>query len=339
MTTASERVTAPAPAGGRTTLGVSLAGVVLAVGAYLSLAVGVVPITPADLLDPSAQQRMLLTEVRLPRTAAILLSGAALAVAGLIMQRVTQNGFVSPSTSGTVEAAVLGVLLATLLVPGVSLVAKMGIAVAVAVAGTLVFLHLLQRIRHRDPIVVALVGLMYGGVLSAITVFIAYQRDLLQLLEIWTTGSFSAVMSGQYEPLYAVLAVGVVGYLFADRFTVVGMGREFATNLGVSYTRILYTALVVVSVMAAVVVVVVGAIPFLGLIVPNVVSMFMGDHVRRTLPVTALAGAGFVVVCDVIGRTVRFPYEVPVATVAGIIGAAVFVWLILRAARRPGATR
>ena len=130
MTTASERVTAPAPAGGRTTLGVSLAGVVLAVGAYLSLAVGVVPITPADLLDPSAQQRMLLTEVRLPRTAAILLSGAALAVAGLIMQRVTQNGFVSPSTSGTVEAAVLGVLIATLLVPGVSLVAKMSIAEA-----------------------------------------------------------------------------------------------------------------------------------------------------------------------------------------------------------------
>ena len=325
--------------GGRTTFCVCLAAVVLAVGAYLSLVVGVVPISPADLVDPSEQQRMLLTQVRLPRTAAILLSGAALAVAGLIMQRVTQNSFVSPSTSGTVEAAVLGVLIATLLVPGVSLLGKMGIAIAVAIAGTLLFLHLLQRIRHRDPIVVALVGLMYGGVLSAVTVFLAYQRDLLQLLEIWTTGSFSAVMAGQYEPLYAVLAVGVVGYLFADRFTVVGMGREFATNLGVSYTRILYTALVVVSVMAAVVVVVVGAIPFLGLIVPNVVSMFMGDHVRRTLPVTALAGAGFVLVCDVIGRTVRFPYEIPVATVAGVTGAAVFIWLILRAARRPGATR
>ena len=325
--------------GGRTTFWVCLAAVVLAVGAYLSLVVGVVPISPADLVDPSEQQRMLLTQVRLPRTAAILLSGAALAVAGLIMQRVTQNSFVSPSTSGTVEAAVLGVLIATLLVPGVSLLGKMGIAIAVAIAGTLLFLHLLQRIRHRDPIVVALVGLMYGGVLSAVTVFLAYQRDLLQLLEIWTTGSFSAVMAGQYEPLYAVLAVGVVGYLFADRFTVVGMGREFATNLGVSYTRILYTALVVVSVMAAVVVVVVGAIPFLGLIVPNVVSMFMGDHVRRTLPVTALAGAGFVLVCDVIGRTVRFPYEIPVATVAGVTGAAVFIWLILRAARRPGATR
>lgn len=324
---------------GRTTLWVSLGAVVLAVGAYLSLAVGVVPISLGDMLAPDEREWMLLTQVRIPRMVAVLLSGAALAVAGLIMQRVTQNSFVSPSTSGTVEAAVLGILIATLLVPGVSLLGKMALAIAVAIVGTLLFLHLLQRIRHRDPIVVALVGLMYGGVLSAITVFIAYQRDLLQLLEIWTTGSFSAVMSGQYEPLYAVLAVGVLGYLFAERFTVVGMGREFATNLGVSYTRILYTALVIVSVMAAVVVVVVGAIPFLGLIVPNVVSMFMGDHVRRTLPVTAIAGAAFVLVCDVIGRTIRFPYEIPVATIAGVLGAAVFIWLILRAAQRPGAAR
>lgn len=324
---------------GRATLWVSLGAVVLAVGAYLSLAVGVVPISLGDMLAPDEREWMLLTQVRIPRMVAVLLSGAALAVAGLIMQRVTQNSFVSPSTSGTVEAAVLGILIATLLVPGVSLLGKMALAIAVAIVGTLLFLHLLQRIRHRDPIVVALVGLMYGGVLSAITVFIAYQRDLLQLLEIWTTGSFSAVMSGQYEPLYAVLAVGVLGYLFADRFTVVGMGREFATNLGVSYTRILYTALVIVSVMAAVVVVVVGAIPFLGLIVPNVVSMFMGDHVRRTLPVTAIAGAAFVLVCDVIGRMIRFPYEIPVATIAGVLGAAVFIWLILRAAQRPGAAR
>src|SRR5690606_33757812 len=119
------------------------------------------------------QQWMLLSQVRLPRMVAILLSGAALAVAGLIMQRVTQNSFVSPSTSGTVEAAVLGILVATLLVPGISLLGKMMLAIVVAIAGTMVFLHLLQRIRHSDPIVVALVGLMYGGVLSAITVFIA----------------------------------------------------------------------------------------------------------------------------------------------------------------------
>lgn len=326
-------------ADGRATLWLILAVCALAVGAYLSLAVAVVPIPLADMFAPDDRQWLLLSTSRIPRMVAILLSGAALAVAGLIMQRITHNSFVSPSTSGTVEAAALGVLIATLWLPAASLVQKMGFAITVSVIGTFGFLQLLQRIRYRDPIVVALAGIMYGGVLSAITVFIAYQNDLLQLLEIWTTGSFSGIIAGQYEPLYLVLAVGIVGYVFADRFTVVGMGREFATNLGVSYTQVLYIGLVVVSVMAAVVVVVVGAIPFLGLIVPNVVSMFMGDNVRRTLPVTAIAGAAFVLLCDVLGRTIRFPYEIPVATVAGVVGASVFVWLILRAAKHSGATR
>src|SRR5690606_33946985 len=126
------------------------------------------------------------------------------------MQRITANRFVSPSTSGTVEAAVLGILIATMFFGGTSLIVKMGIAIVTAIAGTLIFLQMLQRIQHREGIVVALVGLMYGGVLAAITTFIAYQRDLIQYLDIWTTGSFSSVLEGRYEPLYTVLVVGVV---------------------------------------------------------------------------------------------------------------------------------
>lgn len=305
----------------------------LVVAAYLSLGLGVADLGVRDLLNPTPEQWDVLTISRIPRTAAVLLAGAALAVAGLVMQRITQNRFVSPSTSGTVEAAVLGILVATLLFGEASLLVKMLIAILTSIAGTLVFLQLLEKIRHRDPIVVALVGLMYGAVIGAVTTFIAYQRDLVQYLDVWTTGSFSGILQGRYEPIYVVLAVGVLGYLWADRFTVVGMGRSMATNLGVNYRRTLYVGLVVVSVMAAVVVVVVGAIPFLGLIVPNVVTLLMGDNLRRVLPATALAGAGFVLLCDIIGRTIVYPYEIPVATIAGAIGAVVFIGLILRAGR------
>lgn len=309
---------------------------VLALGSYLSLGVGVVDVGISDLFRPSTDDWQILTVSRIPRLIAILLAGASLSVAGLIMQRITQNRFVSPSTSGTVEAAVLGILIATLLFGGASLLTRMGIAIVTAIAGTLLFLHLLQRIRHQESIVVALIGLMYGGVISAITVFLAYQRDLVQFLDIWTTGSFSGVLQGRYEPLFLVVAVGLVGYLFADRFTVIGMGRDFAINLGLDYTRILYVGLVVVSVMAAVVVVVVGAIPFLGLIVPNIVTLLLGDNVRRVLPVTALAGAGFVLACDVVGRVIRYPYEIPASTLAGILGGVVFIWLIMRPAKAVG---
>lgn len=333
---APSRPPAPAPAGGReraSRLPVLAATGALLVAAYLSLGIGVADVGIGDLLRPTPEQWQVLTVSRIPRTAAVLLAGAALSVAGLIMQRITQNRFVSPSTSGTVEAAVLGILVATLLFGGSSLVVKMVVAIATSIAGTLVFLQMLERIRHQDPIVVALVGLMYGGVIGAVTTFIAYQRDLVQYLDVWTTGSFSGILQGRYEPIYVVLAVGVLGYLWADRFTVVGMGRSMATNLGVHYRRTMYVGLVVVSVMAAVVVVVVGAIPFLGLIVPNVVTLMLGDNLRRVLPATALAGAGFVLLCDVVARTVRYPYELPVATIAGAIGAFVFVVLILRAGR------
>ena len=310
----------------------------LGVAALASLAVGVADVQLSDLLllRLTPEQGQILTVSRVPRLLAILLAGSALSVAGLIMQRITQNRFVSPSTSGTVESAVLGILIATLLFGQTGLLTKMAIAIVTAVAGTAVFLKLLEHIRHSDPIVVALVGMMFGAVVTAVTVFIAFRRDLLQFLDIWTTGSFSGVMQGRYEPLFAVLAMGVVGYLFADRFTVVGMGEAFATNLGISYRTTLYVGLMVVSVTAAVVVVVVGAIPFLGLIIPNVVSLVLGDNVRVVLPATALTGAGFVLVCDVIGRLVRYPYEIPVSTVAGVVGGVVFLVLILRTAK--GAT-
>lgn len=317
----------------RQRLWIAAGALVVAVLGYLSLGVGAADLGVGDLLSPTPAQWDLLLVSRVPRLVAVLLAGAALSVAGLIMQRLTQNRFVSPSTSGTVEAAVLGVVLATVLLGRPSLTQTMGVGIVTAVAASIVFIQLINRMQYRDPIIVALVGMMYGGVIGAFTMFIAYQGDLVQFVDIWTTGSFSGVIAGRYEPLFLVVAVGVVGYLFADRFTVVGMGRQMAVNLGVNYRSTLYLGLIVSSVMAAVVVVVVGVIPFLGLIIPNLVSLVLGDHVQRVLPVTALAGAGFVLVCDVVGRVVNHPYELPVATVAGAIGGVVFVWLVLTTAR------
>lgn len=312
---------------------VAIAAVTVVALSVLSLGVGVAGVGPLDVFSPDAAQWEILRISRIPRLVALLLAGAAMAVAGLIMQRITGNRFVSPSTSGTVEAAVLGVIASAVLVPSAGLLPQIGFAIGAAVLGTIGFLCLLQTLRRADTLTVALVGMMYGGVLGAIGAYLAYQADLMQMLELWTTGAGSSLREGTYEPLYLVLAVGAIGYLFADRFTVVGMGEDVATNLGVKYRSVLYVGLVVVSMMAALVVVVVGAIPFLGLIVPNIVSMMLGDNVRRVLPITALAGAGFVVACDLLGRLVRYPYEVPFATIAGIIGAAVFIVLILRAAR------
>lgn len=307
--------------------------VVLAVA---SLFIGVSDVSLETLLadsDDGTASRILLIS-RLPRTLAILLTGAALGVAGLIMQLMARNKFVEPSTVGTVESAMLGILVVTVLAPGAPLLAKMGVAGAFGIAGTALFLLVLRRVPLRNTLIVPLVGIMLGGIIGAVTTFLAYRFDLLQSLNSWMVGDFSGVIAGRYEFLWLVGALAVVGYLAADRFTVAGMGREFTTNLGLNYRAVMSLGLVIVSLVSAVVVVTVGAVPFLGLVVPNLVSMLMGDNVRRSVPWVALLGAGLVLVCDILGRLIRFPYEIPVGTVLSVVGAAIFLYLLLRSRRR-----
>lgn len=302
----------------------------LAIAGAASLFVGVSDVRPSTLLQADERTVLVFLASRLPRLLAVVLSGAAMSVAGLIMQHLARNRFVAPSTAGTVESASLGVLVATLVLPGAALAVKMSVAVGFALLGTAVFLGLLRRITFRDVLLVPLVGLMFGGVVRALTTFVAYRFDLLQTLSAWTNADFSGVLRGRYELLWVAVAVTAVAYLYADRFTVAGMGRDVAVNLGVRYERIVNLGLAVVATVTGVVVVVVGAVPFLGLIVPNLVTMALGDNLRRVVPVTALSGAAFVLVCDVVGRLVRAPYEIPVGTVAGVLGSAVFLLLILR---------
>ncbi len=186
----------------------------------------------------------------------------------------------------------------------------------------------------RQLVLVPLVGIMLGGIVAAVTTFIAYRRDLLQSLGQWTQGSFAGVMAGRYEFLWVAGAMGVVGWVAADRFSVIGLGEEFATNLGLNYRRVVAAGMVVIAVSTAAVLVTAGVIPFLGLVVPNVVSLIIGDNVRRSIGWVAALGAGFVVACDILARTLRYPYEIPLSVIVGVVGAGLFLWLLLRRGSR-----
>lgn len=337
--TAARRPDGSAPVGPRTrrALFVALVAAVLAL-AVVSLVVGVSDVTPASvlraLLGAEDRATTVLLVSRIPRTVAILLAGAGMAVAGMIMQMLARNRFVEPSTAGTVEFAVLGILVATLVVPGAPLMVKMAASAVFALAGTALFLRILRAVPLRSVLVVPLVGLMLGGVVSSVATFLAYRHDLLQSLAAWTTGDFSGVLRGRYELLWVVAGLTLVAYLAADRFTLAGMGEDFTTNLGLNHRAVMNLGLTIVALVSSVVVVTVGVIPFLGLVVPNVVSILLGDNVRRTAPWVAVGGAGLVLVCDLIGRLVRYPYEVPVGVVVGVIGSVLFLFLLLRKGAR-----
>lgn len=270
---------------------------------------------------------------RIPRTIALILAGAAMAICGLVMQLLTQNRFVEPSTTGTTEWACLGLLTCLILFPQSSVLVKMIVAVVFAFIGTMIFFLFLRRVTLRSSMVVPIVGIMLGAVVSAVSSFIALAADALQQLGIWFMGSFTSVYKGQYEVLWVVLFVVIAVFIFADKLTAAGLGEDIATNIGLNYNQILLLGTALVSIATGVVTVVVGALPFLGLIVPNIVSMFRGDDLRSNLPWVLLLGITIVTLCDLLGRTIISPFEMPVSVILGIVGAVVFVGLIVRSTR------
>lgn len=299
--------------------------------AFVSLFVGVRDVSPFDLFSGASDQRdvMVLLASRIPRTIALVLAGSGMAIAGTIMQMLARNRFVEPSTAGTVESAGLGMLTVLLIAPDMPVIGKMLVAAAFAMAGTALFLSILRAIPLRSILMVPLVGIMLGGMISAVTTFFAYRFDLLQSMGAWASGDFSVVLRGRYEILWVAFALTIAAYVAADRFTVAGMGEAFSSNLGLNYRRVMSLGLIIVSMVTACVVVTAGVVPFLGLIVPNVVSMIMGDNLRRSLPWIGLCGAALVLTCDIIGRVINAPFEIPVGAVLGIVGSLFFLYLLI----------
>jgi iron complex transport system permease protein len=271
---------------------------------------------------------------RLPRTLAVMLTGAALAVAGVVMQQLVRNRFVEPGTTGTGEATALGLIAITLLAPAAPLWVKMLAATAAGLAGTAVFLAMIRRLPPQEVLMVPLAGLVWSGVLGALVLHIGWQTDLLQLVGIWLmTGEFSGVIAGRYELLWVAGAAAALALFAADRFAILGLGNGMARGLGLNPGAVMRLGLVVVSLVTALVMATVGMVPFVGLVVPNIVSRLMGDNLRASLPVTALGGAALLLVCDILGRVLIFPYEVPVGSVLGVLGAGLFLWLLWRVPR------
>jgi len=296
----------------------------------LSLFVGVSRITPLELLDFQSEETEIFLISRVPRLIAILLAGAGMSIAGLIMQQLSRNKFVSPTTAGTLDATRLGILVSMLFFANASTIGKMLIAFMFALAGTFLFMQILDRIKFKDAIFIPLVGMMLGNILSSISTFFAYKADVIQNMSAWLQGDFSMIMKGRYELLYISIPILVIAYLYANRFTVAGMGEDFSKNLGLDYKRVVNIGLILVALITATVVLTVGMIPFLGLIIPNIVSIFKGDHLQKTLPHTALLGANFLLVTDILGRVLIYPYEISISLMVGVIGSGIFLYLLFR---------
>lgn len=300
----------------------------------LSLFVGVQSISVTHFFNFNELEQLVLWNTRIPRTASLIIAGATSSVCGLIMQHLTQNKFVSPTTAGTMDSARLGMLVAMLFFPSGSILTRSFVAFLFAFGGTFLFLKLIKWIPSKNQIMIPLIGVMFGNVIGSVVTFFAYQFQLIQNMTSWLQGNFATVTKGDYELIYISVPILIVCYFFAYRFTIVGMGEDIATNVGLNYEKTQMLGLLLIAVASSVTLVTIGGLPFIGVVIPNIVSQFYGDQMKQTLFITAVSGSLFLVMCDILSRVLRQPYEVPVSLIVGIIGSVVFIFLLLRGSKK-----
>ncbi|WP_332842516.1 ABC transporter permease [Paraclostridium sp. AKS81] len=295
-----------------------------------SLFIGVNDITLMDIVSYNKEKVDIFFISRVPRLVSILLAGLGMSICGLIMQQVSRNKFVSPTTGATIDSAQLGLVFAMLIIPSTGLAGKMIASFAFALAGTFIFMKILKSLKFKNAVFVPLIGIMFGNIIGSATTFIAYKYNLMQDITAWMQGNFSMIIKGNYEMLYITIPCIIIAYIYANKFTIAGMGEDFATNLGLNYNKVVNLGLMIVAIVTVCVVITAGSIPFIGLIVPNIVSMYKGDNLKDSIWHTGLFGAIFVLVCDIFSRTVIYPYEIPIGLTVGAIGSIIFLFMILR---------
>ena len=296
----------------------------------LSLFVGVIDIDLNSLISVGNGMELKIFLIsRIPRLLAILCTGAGMSVAGLIMQKLCMNKFVSPSTGATIQSAQFGILLSMVFIPSIGLRGRVMLAFFMSILGTLIFVWFTQKIHFKNTVLVPLIGIMFGNILGGITSFIAYKFEVTQQLSAYFVGSFALIIKGNYELVWLVVPLVIIAFIFANYFNIVGMGKDFSQNLGVNYKIVLFFGLMIASMITASVVTIVGQISYVGLIIPNIVAMFKGDKIKGTLVDTALLGALFVLICDMLARSVIMPYELPIELIIGIIGSVMFIAMLV----------
>lgn len=304
--------------------------IALVILSFISLFIGVSNISIKDILAGDSSKMQIILISRLPRLISIIIAGMGLSISGLIMQQISKNKFTSPTTAGTMDSAKMGLMFAMLFMPKAGVISKAVFSFIFALLGSLIFMTILKKLKVKNIIFVPLVGMMFGNLVSSITSFISYHKDMNQSLNAWFQGSFSTVMKGNYELLYLCIPAIILAFIYANKFTIAGMGESFATNLGLNHARVVNIGLILVSAVSALTLVMVGNIPFLGLIIPNLVSITKGDNLKNSLVETCLFGGSFVLLCDIIGRVIIAPYEVSIGLTVGVIGSAMFLYLVMR---------
>ncbi len=308
-----------------------------ALAAACSLVLGSSPVSPADVLatltggQPSSSAvANIVAHVRLPRTVAALLAGAALAVAGTIIQTVLNNPLASPNVLGLNSGAGLAVLLASALAPFVAAIVPLAAFGGALLTSLLVFVVASRAGGSRMTVV--LVGLAATAVFGAgMNAVLIVAPDAYVGASTFLVGGLAGVRMADLAWPAGCIAAGLAVALLCSRtLNVVLVGDAVAQSVGMNVTLVRLGMLAVSALLAGAAVSFAGLLGFVGLVVPHIVRLVCGNDARYLIPASMFAGAAFVCACDMAARTVFAPYELPVGILMAFLGGPFFVWLVMR---------
>lgn len=267
---------------------------------------------------------------RIPRLLSLILTGIGLSISGIILQKIFKNKFISPSTGTTISASTLGILISFIFMPNSNIFTRSLFSFVFSIITTFIFLIIVNNLKYKNSVIVPLIGIIIGNIISSFTNFLAYNYGMTQSLISWSTGHFSTVLKGNYEIIYMVFPLVIMSIIYINEFNIISMGEDISINLGIKYNKTVLIGIIITSLITSSIIVTVGKVPYIGLIIPNIVSIYKGDNMKNTIFDISILGAIFIIFCDIISRLIVFPYEMPINLIIGIIGSIIFIILIVR---------
>ncbi|EUJ32012.1 transporter permease [Listeria floridensis FSL S10-1187] len=269
-----------------------------------------------------------LYELRIPRIFAAAIIGAALGVSGTIMQAVTRNPLADPGLLGVSAGAKLMLSIIIAFLPGLAFPFKMGAAFIGAALGTMLVLFIS---RSSSIYKIVLAGAAISAFLLALSNAISLLSKTSKELTMWTSGGLAGVTGYEVKLLVPVLVAGlVISFFFAKQIGILTMSDDVATGLGVSTQKVRFLLFILVAVLTGASVSVIGEIAFVGLIVPHFARFVSGSSYRVLLPMSALVGAIFLIISDMLSRVLAAPFEIPVIAILSVVGLPFFIFIVRR---------
>ncbi|MED1555165.1 FecCD family ABC transporter permease [Bacillus paramycoides] len=277
----------------------------------------------------------ILREIRLPREVAAIFVGAGLAVSGAIMQGLTRNPLADPGLLGLTGGANAALALTLAFNPSISyLYLTLACFIGAAIGAIMVFGIGMVKKGGLSPLRIVLAGAAVSAFLIAISEGIGIYFKISQDVSLWTAGGVIGTTWSQLKIIIPVISISIfIAILLAKKLTVLSFSEEVAIGLGQKIIVIKTILFIIIILLAGASVALVGNMAFIGLMIPHMVRPIVGPDYRFVIPMSAIAGASFMLLADTIGRTINAPYETPVAAIVAIVGLPVFLFIVRKGGR------